>query len=300
MTKGQKIAIATILAAPIIIGLLILGMGSSSPTSKFSPLATKKIGLVEISDVIYSSEDYVRQLRDLRENDAIAGVILRVDSPGGAVAPSQEIFKEVMKFRLVNKPVVVSMGNLAASGGYYVSCPAYKIFANPGSVTGSIGVILSFPHYYKLLGKIGVDMEVLKSGELKDVGSPTREMTPRERAFLKSIIDDIHMQFIEDVSMARNIARDSLIPIADGRIFTGRQALRARLVDTLGSYEDAIAFLKEHVGISDKSSLVEKKPKEGFLRRLISEELFDKIPLLKRAISPAGSYFLYDCDLSIK
>jgi protease-4 len=297
MTRGQKCTVATILAAPVILGIFLVAAGSSSSVSKFSPLASKKIGLVEIDDVIYSSDDYVKQLRALRDNEGIAGLILRIDSPGGAVAPSQEIYKEVMQFRLANKPVVVSMGNLAASGGYYIACPAFKIFANPGSVTGSIGVILSFPHYYKLLSKIGVDIEVLKSGELKDVGNPNREITPREKAFLQSMLDDIHSQFIEDVSKARHIVRDSLLHIADGRIFTGRQALRARLVDTLGSYEDAVAYLKQYLGIPEKSPLVEKKPKEGLLKRLLYEELFDKIPLLRRAASPAGFYFLFDLPI---
>jgi protease-4 len=298
MTKGQKYAIVAIIAAPVFFGLAALAVKSSSSTSSLSPLSSKKIGLVEISDVIYASDEYVRELRELRESDAIAGVVLRVDSPGGAVAPSQEIFKEVMKFRDEDKPVVVSMGNLAASGGYYVACPATKIFANPGTMTGSIGVILSFPHYYKLLDKIGVNMEVLKSGDLKDVGSPTREMTPRERVYMQTMLNDVHTQFIDDVSMARRISRDSLLPLADGRVFTGRQAIKVKLVDTLGSFEDAVAYLKEYLGISDKSPLVEKKTREGFLKRLLYEELFDKIPLLKRATSPGGSYFLY--DMSVK
>jgi protease IV len=297
MTKGQKCVIATILAAPIILGIALMLVNSPSSVSNLSPLASKKIGLVEINDVIYSSEEYVRHLRELRESEAIAGVILRIDSPGGAVAPSQEIFNELMKFRLVNKPVVVSMGNLAASGGYYVACPAFKIFANPGSVTGSIGVIMSFTKYYKLLSKIGVDIEVLKSGDLKDIGSPNREMTPREKAFLQAMLSDIHSQFIEDVCRARNIAPDFLVPIADGRILTGRQALRSRLIDTLGSYEDAVAYLKGYLGIPEKSPLVVKKPKEGLLKRLLYEELFDKIPILRRANSPGGSYFLFDLPM---
>jgi protease IV len=298
MKKGQKIAIAIVLAAPIILGVVMLGLSSSSPVSSLASLSSKKIGLVEISDVINSSDEYVKELRSLRENDAIAGVILRVDSPGGAVAPSQEIFNEVMKFRLAQKPVVVSMGNLAASGGYYVACPAFKIFANPGSETGSIGVIMSFPHYYKLLNKIGVDFETIKSGELKDIGNPNRELTSREKAFLQAMLDDIHMQFIEDVCRARHIARDSLIPIADGRVFTGRQALRMRLVDTLGGFEDAVAYLKEYLGIPEKSQLVEKKSKEGFLKRFLLEEVFDKFPLLRQASSRSGPFFL--CDLPIK
>jgi protease IV len=297
VTKGQKLSIAAILCAPIVVGALVSAITSRQAASAFSPLQSKKIGLVEVADVIYSSDEYVRQLRALREDDGIAGVLLRVDSPGGAVAPSQEIYEEVMKFRDSKKPVVVSMGNLAASGGYYISSPAFKIFANPGSVTGSIGVIMSFPHYYKLLSKIGVDIEVLKAGEYKDVGNPNRTMKPKEKAYLQSMLDDIHSQFIEDVSFARGIDEDSLIPIADGRIFTGRQAIDVGLIDTLGSYEDAVSYIKDYLKVPQKSTLVEKKPPQSWLKRLLYEEVFDKIPLLRRAVSPAGSYFLFDMSM---
>jgi protease-4 len=304
VTKRQKIAIGAVLAAPIVLGIVLMSVNSGPGASKFSSFSSHKVGLVQVSDVIYSSEDYVKQLRDLREDDAVAGVILRVDSPGGAVAPSQEVFEEVMKFRDIKKPLVVSMGNLAASGGYYISSPAFKIFANPGSVTGSIGAIMSFPHYYKLLNKIGVDVEVIKAGELKDVGSPHRESTPREKAYLQTMLNDIHNQFIEDVSRARSIDIDSLRPIADGRIFTGRQALLAGLVDTLGSYEDALSYLKEYLGLPDKTGVIEKKKPESFLKRMLYDELFNKFPLLKRAsaisasIAPSvGPYFLFDMSV---
>ena len=304
MTKGQKIAIGAVLAAPIVLGIVLMSFNSSPGSSKFSTFSSRKVGLVQVSDVIYSSEDYVKQLKDLREDNGIAGVILRVDSPGGAVAPSQEVFEEVMKFRDINKPLVVSMGNLAASGGYYIASPAFKIFANPGTVTGSIGAIMSFPHYYKLLSKIGVDVEVIKAGELKDVGSPNRELTPKERAYLQAMLGDIHLQFIEDVSRARSIEVDSLLPIADGRIFTGRQALKVGLVDTLGGYEDALSFLKEYLGLSDKTGVVEKKKPESFLKRMLYDELFNKFPFLKKvsaisaSIAPSvGPYFLFDMSV---
>lgn len=304
MTKRQKIVIGAVLATPVVLGIILMSVNSGSTASTFSTFSSRKVGLVQISDIIYSSEDYVKQLRDLREDDAVAGVILRIDSPGGAVAPSQEVFEEVMKFRDINKPLVVSMGNLAASGGYYIASPAFKIFANPGTVTGSIGAIMSFPHYYKLLNKIGVDVEVIKAGELKDVGSPHRELTPKERAYLQAMLKDIHLQFIEDVSRARSIEIDSLLPIADGRIFTGRQAIGAGLVDTLGSYEDALAYLKGYLGLPDKTGVIEKKKPESFLKKMLLDELFNKFPLLKKAsavaasvTSSAGPYFLYDMSV---
>ena len=264
MTHSQKITIAVICCAPVLLGIWLLlsnSSGSSSPLS-FS----KKIGLVQISDVILASEPSIKQLRQFREDDGIGGVILRIDSPGGASAPSQEIFKEVLKYRDVNKPLVVSIGNMAASGGYYIASAAMRIFANPSSITGSIGAIVEFPQYYKLLDKIGVSLKVIKAGNFKDMGSPQREMTPQDRMLMQAIVDDIHEQFIRDVCKARSLKEDSLRPIADGRIMTGAQAIKARLVDTLGSYEDALAYLKTYIGAPLKTVVIEKKRRESFLR----------------------------------
>lgn len=290
MTNRQKVLIAAICLTPVAIGIWLMLADSSANSS---PLSFKKVGLVQISDVILSSEPSIKQLRAFREDDAIAGVLLRIDSPGGASAPSQEIFSEVMKFRDSNKPVVVSVGNMAASGGYYIASAATRIFANPSSITGSIGAIVEFPQYYKLLDKIGVSLNVIKAGGFKDMGSPQREMTPGDRALMQGIVDDIHHQFIRDVARARSMNADSLRRIADGRIFTGAQALKARLVDTLGSFEDALAYLKETVGLSPKAAVVEKKPRESFLRTLVFGELAERFPFLKTPSMPAGPYFLF-------
>jgi protease IV len=291
MTNRQKITIVCILALPIIIGiLLIIGRSNSS---SLSPKVFKKIGLVQINDIILVSEPYVKQLREMREDDAIAGVLLRVDSPGGAVAPAQEIFSEAMKFR-GNKPLVASFGNVAASGGYYIASPALRIFANPGSITASIGVIFRFPQYFKLMDKLGISMQVLKSGGVKDMGSPQREMTPQEKKLFQDMLDNIHDQFIKDVSRARGMNIDSLRPIADGRIMTGQQALAAGLVDTLGSYEDAADYLKNYLGLSPGTAVIEKKQHESFWKTLVFGELAEKFPFLKSSFYPAGSYFLYD------
>jgi protease-4 len=277
------------LALALGLPVLMLAGCTSLPGKTF-----KKIGLVEITDVILSSDAAVKQLRMLREDESVAGVLLRVDSPGGAVAPSQEIFHEVMKFRDVKKPLVASFGNVAASGGYYVACGARRVFANPGSITGSIGVIFSFPKYYKLLDKLGISMEVLKSGEAKDMGSPQREMTPEEKKLFAGILTDIHEQFIADVCRARSLSADSLRPIADGRIMTGRQALRSGLVDTLGSLQDAADYLRKLAGLSPSAEIVEKKKREPYLHRLLFGELAEKFPALQNTFVPAGSYFLYD------
>jgi protease-4 len=291
MTNKQKITIAAACCVPVLLGIWLLLSNSSES------LLTKKIGLVEVTGVILASEPSIKQLRQFREDNAIAGVILRIDSPGGASAPSQEIFKEVIKFRDVNKPLVVSVGNMAASGGYYIASPAMKIFANPSSITGSIGAIVEFPQYYKLLDKIGVSLKVIKAGNFKDVGSPQREMTQQERQLMQSIVDDIHEQFIKDVCKARSLKEDSLLPIADGRILTGEQALKAKLIDTLGSYEDALAYLKTYCGVPLKTAVVEKKRREPFLRTLIFGELAEHFPFLKNTYAPAGSYFLFQGGL---
>jgi protease IV len=290
MTNRQKISIVAICLAPVVIGVWLMLSDTSGPSS---PLPFKKVGLVQISDVILASDSYIKQLRSFREDDAIAGVLLRIDSPGGASAPSQEIFSEVMKFRDANKPVVVSVGNMAASGGYYIASAATRIFANPSSITGSIGAIVEFPQYYKLLDKIGVSLNVIKAGSFKDMGSPQREMTPGDRALLQGIVDDIHHQFIRDVGRARSMNADSLRRIADGRILTGAQALKVRLIDTLGSFEDALAYLKQSVGVSQRAAVVEKKRRESFLKSLIFGELAERFPFLKTPYIPAGPYFLF-------
>ncbi len=292
MTNRQRALIIAVCSLPVALGLWIILSHSSLGT--VSTPRFKKIGLVEISDVILSSDAIEKQLRAFRKDKAIAGVLLRVDSPGGAVAPSQEIYGELMKFREVNKPVVASFGNVAASGGYYVACPARRIFADPGTITGSIGVIFRFPQYFKLMDKLGISMEVLKAGDVKDMGSAQRNMTPHERILFQGILDDIHTQFINDVCRARGLNVDTLRAIADGRIMSGRQALYAGLVDTLGGLEDASDYLKKSLGLAENATVVENKPHVPFLRTLIFGELADRFPFLRYGFYPAGSYFLCD------
>jgi protease-4 len=292
VTKTQKLLTAAILSAPILAGI-ILYMGESSESKAGNPL--KKIGLVRIVDEIMASEDYVRQLREMLDDKTIAGVIVRIDSPGGAVAPSQEIFAEMMRFRENAKPLVVSMGNIGASGAYYIAAPAMKIFANPGTITGSIGVIMHFPQYYKLLDKVGVKMQTIKSGAFKDIGSPDREITPAERIYLQQFIDDTYEQFIEDVSKARGMNLDTVRRIAEGRIYTGRQAVKAGLIDSLGGFQVALEYLRDYLDLPGKTKVIEKRGRANAFRDLFVEEFFDKLPIIRhfnrRGI---GSYFLLE------
>lgn len=295
MTKRQKIIIICIIMVPVIIGIALFNRDFTTPGGNIPFVAQgKKIGLVKIFDIIYSSEDYVKQLQELRKDKSVAGVLVRVNSPGGGVAPSQEIFEEITRFKNEEKPLVVSMGNVAASGGYYISSPAIKIFANPGTITGSIGVIFQFPHYYNLLNKIGIKMTTIKAGKLKDVGNPNRDLTEKEIEFLQKLLDNTHEQFINDVSFAREIDIEELRKLADGRIFTGEQAFEAGLIDSLGGYSDALSYLREYLNLPEKTKVIEKKKRPGFLREALKEGLIKYIPFLNRKIVPAGCYFLLE------
>ena len=244
-----------------------------------------KIAVVELKDVILSSEETVRQLRKYREDRSIRGILFRVDSPGGGVVASQEIFEEVKKTRKHGKPIVVSMGSLAASGGYYVSCPANKIVANRGTLTGSIGVISQFLRYDSLLGKIGVQVNTIKSGKLKDAGSPFRAMTEADREYFQKLMDDVHKQFISAVETERKLDHDSVVSFADGRVFTGEQALKMRLIDTIGTYEDAVQITARLAGIKGDPSIV-KERKRGItiFDRVLGESKIDEFLGLKEKL----------------
>ncbi|HEX3020283.1 MAG TPA: signal peptide peptidase SppA, partial [Chitinispirillaceae bacterium] len=231
----QRFLIITILILPVILGIFLLA-GAHSPIPSAS---LKRIGLIKVDGVILNSENIVKQLNSFRNDKTIVGILLKIDSPGGATAPSQEIYREILRFKEAGKPVVVSMGSVAASGGYYIASPARCIYASPGTLTGSIGVILTIPLYKDLANKIGVQMRTLKAGKFKDIANRYRSMSDGETLIIQSLLDDTHNQFIDDVARAREISRDSIKAIADGRIFTGKQAKGLGLVDSLGGYLDA-------------------------------------------------------------
>ncbi|MBI4811432.1 MAG: signal peptide peptidase SppA [Ignavibacteriales bacterium] len=244
-----------------------------------------KIAVVELKGVILSSEETVRQLKKYRQDKSIRGILFRVDSPGGGVVASQEIFEEVKKVRDHGKPIVVSMGSLAASGGYYVSCPASKIVANPGTLTGSIGVISQFMRYDSLLGKIGVQVNTIKSGKLKDAGSPFRAMTGADREYFQQLMDDVHQQFIFAVEKERKLSHDSVLAFADGRVFTGEQAFGLGLVDTIGTYEDAIKITARLAGIKGDPSIVkERKRRLSLIDLAFGESKIDEFFGLKEKL----------------
>jgi protease-4 len=279
---------------PIVTGIVLVlknGNRGQVSTSGF-----KRLGLVRVNGVISDSYDIVKQLRSFRRDNSIAGILLHVDSPGGAVAPSQEIYSELLNFKKEAKPIVVSMGNLAASGGYYVACPADKIFANPGTITGSIGVIMTVPLYKELAEKIGVQMRVYKAGKFKDIASPYRQMNQKEDQLMQAMLDDTHNQFIDDVADARKMNRDSLALIADGRIFTGRQALSVQLVDTLGGYEDALQYLRQYTGLGQNARVIERRERFSIIREWLVEEIIHIFPQLSGFTTPYSLHFLLSLD----
>ncbi len=239
----------------IIIAFLVFRFGASAGQSGALSFGDK-IGIVALEGPIFSSERVIYELNKMTERSDVKAIVFRINSPGGTVAPSQEIYEKIKKLN-DRIPIIVSVGSLAASGGYYAALESEKIVANKGSIVGSIGVILDYPVAVELLNKIGLRFETLTSGELKDAGSPTRAVTKKDREFFQSVINDLHAQFINAVSEGRSMAITEVTKLADGRIFTGEQAVELGLIDTIGTYEDAIKIAGEIVGIPGKPKTIQ-------------------------------------------
>lgn len=239
-----------------------------------------RIALIRVEGVILDAQQTVGDLKKYAESPSVKAIVLRIDSPGGGVVPSQEIYDEVKRIRSKNnKAVVASMGTVAASGGYYIAAATDRIMANPGTLTGSIGVIMELANFEGLLKKIGVESVVVKSGEHKDIGSPFRKMKEDDRRILQSVMDDVHSQFIEAVAEGRSLEVGEVRPLADGRVFTGRQAKAAKLVDELGDLDDAIKLAAEMAGIEGEPKVVE--PRRRFsVRELLESHVFGPLPRL--------------------
>lgn len=240
------------------------------------------IAIVEVNGMITDSNEVIKQLHYARDENNIKAVVLRVDTPGGVVGPTQEIYEEITKLKKV-KPVVVSMGSVAASGGYYIAAPANIIFANPGTITGSIGVLMKLANLQTLLDKVGVKSFVLKSGEFKDTGSPVRPITSQDKIILQGIIESMYKQFVVAVSEGRNIPIKKVQELADGRIFTGEQAKQLKLVDKLGNLQDAIDEAAKMTGIKHKPKIVyPPQTKKSFIDIFLkgfTESLFNTIKI---------------------
>jgi protease IV len=240
------------------------------------PALGEGIGLIEVKGLILDSEETVKQLNDLKKNDRVKAVVLRIDSPGGVVGPSQEIYAEVKKLG-ARKKVVVSMGSLAASGGYYIAAPAAMIMANPGTITGSIGVLMKFSNIEGVMSKVGMKAFTLKTGSYKDAGSPTRPMTDQDKAMLQNVIDNAHSQFVKAVADGRKLPLEEVRKIADGRILTGEQALALRLIDKIGTLQDAVEEAGKMAGIKGEPQVIRPARKKRLLLDMLVEESASRI-----------------------
>ena len=255
----------------VVLGLLVLGeRGQVS-------LAGNRVALVEVTGLIIDAQPVIRQIEEDLEDPSIRAIVIRVDSPGGVVGPSQEIHDAVVRAREQGKPVVVSMGAIAASGGYYLAAPADHIVANPGTLTGSIGVLLQLTEIEGLLKKVGVHFEVIKAGRHKDVGNFARAMTDEERAILQGLLDDMYEQFVAAVADGRHLDRDRVRELADGRVYSGRRAKELGLVDSLGGLDEAVRTAGRLAGIPGKPELV--RPRRPFHLTQLADWLDGRSPL---------------------
>jgi len=292
--KKKDILLASIIAASFIlfIGMILLAfLGALYDDHNVALDFGEKIAIIDVHGVISSSANVIRQLKKFGDDSSIPALVIHIDSPGGGVAASQEIYEEIRKVRDKGKTVVASMGSLGASGGYYIACAADTIVANPGTITGSIGVIFEIPIIEELLKKVGIRFEVIKSGEMKDAGSFARSITPKEREYLQQVINDTYDQFVEVVVQERNLSSSQVYKLADGRVFTGRQAQKLKLIDELGDLEDAIEIAAKMAGIKGKPRTIKERVRKVTFWDVLSESL-NKVDELSKAenFSPKLQY----------
>ena len=247
------------------------------------------VGVVEIQGPIMESKAAVKSLRKFVKDESVKAIVVRVDSPGGAVGPSQEIYSAVKRAK-VAKPLVISMGGTAASGGYYIACGADTIYANPGTVTGSIGVITQLFNVEQLLDKAQVEVNTIKTGPYKDAGSPFKPFTEQDRAYFEQMIGDIYDQFVEDVAECRKLEIEQVKELADGRVYTGRQAREYKLVDELGSLQDAIDHVAKEAKIEGEVQVLYPSKDEPLLGRLLKSSVQDVFSEVRSQTSPVVEY----------
>lgn len=241
MGRRTRVVLLTLVVYIGVAGLFLLTVSSMVRGAGAGGLGLgPRVGILELEGVIVDVDDLLKDLRRYRESSQVRAVVVRINSPGGVVGPTQELYEAIRRVRESGKPVVASLGAVAASGGYYVAVAADEIFANPGSLTGSVGVIMQLPNLDGLLRKIGVDYVVVKAGQFKDIGNVARAMTSDERRVLQGLLDDVHGQFIDAVADGRKLRRQDVVAFADGRIFSGAQARGLSMIDHLGGLEDAV------------------------------------------------------------
>ena len=270
---------------PIIVGFFILGLvmfmywggitfflsRTSHPSTEiFGP--REGVGILELKNIIINADPWIKQLREFRKNEKVKAVVIRIDSPGGAVGASQELYEEIRRTN-EKKPVVASMASIAASGGYYAALGASRIMANAGTMTGSIGVIIKLANFKELFEKIGYQNNVIKSGKLKDIGSLDRELTEEERSSLQAVVDDVHQQFITTIAERRALALEKVRALADGRVYSGLQAKEHGLIDEIGNFTDAVSMAAHLAGMKEEEPPLIYPPEESFpLVKLLTGE----------------------------
>jgi len=274
VTSRGRVALITI---GVGVGIVVLFIGTvwvfmATLGEEGLPTGGPKVAVVEIEGIIVDGAAAVRELREHAENPSIKAVVLRINSPGGVVAPTQEIFAAIQRARKAGKPVVASLGAVAASGGYYVAVAADRIYANPGTLTGSIGEVMQRANLEGLLKKVGVDYVFVKAGAYKDVGNFARTMSPEERKMLQALLDDVYSQFVEAVSEGRGLEKKDVLAFAEGRIYSGQQALALKMVDELGGFEEAVEAAGKLANISGRPKLVYPRKKFSF-RDLVENRL---------------------------
>lgn len=280
MKQGCRTSLLILLLVGLVItmGMMaILIFVSSEREDLFTFRARESVAIVELEGPIFDIEEPLEQVKDYVDNDSVKALVVRLNSPGGAVAPSQEMYEELKRAKDEGKVVIVSMGALAASGAYYVACAADEIYANPGTITGSIGVIAEFPNVEGLMNKIGIKFETIKTGKYKDTGSMFRPMEPEEQELLQQMLMDVYDQFVEAVAASRRMPIDEVKRYADGRVFSGRQALEYGFVDALGTQSDAVRRAADLAGIEGEPRVIKKMKRpfpfggfaETFLRRYL-------------------------------
>lgn len=271
----------------LILGIIIMVLGFLSSLLSRLPVGDR-VAVIRVEGTIIEPDGVVQKIQRAKEDSSVKALVLRVDSPGGSVGASQEIYRALEDFKSTGKPLVVSMGNVAASGAYYISAPADIIFANPGTITGSIGVIVQHTDIKELLEKLGIKTTAIKTGRFKDTLSPFRELTPEEKEYLQKTIEDAYEQFLQAILKyrSRKISEDRLRQVADGRVFTGRMAKELGLVDELGNLQDAINKARQMAGVP-QARVYYMEDRRGLLKRLMEGKVENLIPP-----SPLMLYYL--------
>lgn len=300
MAKKRDIVVGVIIIFSFVVamgfmGLMFIGLMAGESDFEIGGFGGGEVGVIELFGAIDEElgRTFIRQLDRWADKGSIEAIVVHINSPGGGVSISQEIYDAVKRAR-EKKPVVAAMASVAASGGLYVACAADRVVANPGTVTGSIGVIFQFNTFRGLMDKIGVDAETIKSGELKDVGSPYRSMTKKEELMLRSVVMDTYEQFVSAVAEGRGMEPEQIYPLADGSIFTGLQAYNLGLVDSLGGLHEAINMAADLAGIGEDPSVVRPfRRRKGSIFDLLGSILRKINTEIDRSVSGPQLLYLY-------